>query len=277
MFTEDGIGKLFDDKSYAPPPLPDLTLADLTTPAMSEAIAGMTLPLRIGLLGDGRPLAADLATLPHLLIAGKPGSGKSTALHGMLRSLVDSYAAREWLLLVDPKRFELARYGDSPAVARLTADGSPCILHDPNMIACLIADLAGAIDARYTMMQEQGLRDWGDVEARDKTAKRWVLVVDELSEHLDYSSNRNRLAKILRLGRAAGVHVIATTYPTSRAFSDAVRIHVPARMCLTVESAKHSVMAIGTSGAESLPGPGHALIKLPGQTATARIRLARVE
>lgn len=216
-------------------------------------LAKLAAPLDIALGVDqqGQPVIVNLGELPHLLIAGATGSGKSVALNGCILSLLRNGPDVVRLALCDLKRVELSAYEGLPHLIRPVAK-------DGMAAWDLLSLLAAEIDRRYRLMESEGQRDW--------QGGKIVLVVDELGDLVTgYRECLEPLTRIMQLGRAAGVHaILATQRPDSAIVSGVVKAQIPTRLCFAVSTAVDSRVVLGRKGAEDLLGRGDGLLMRQG-------------
>lgn len=234
------------------------------------------LPIPVGVGVDGESVWADLATAPHLLIAGTSGSGKSVALSAVVASLIERRTPHEVRIhLIDPKRVELGAFGDAPQVERVVTEKSEAV--------AVLADAVDLMDTRYRQLEEAGYRNIGEwnVSARAIPAARdqWayhVIVVDELADLMMSNDRKDVEADIVRiaqLARAAGIHlVLATQRPTVDVVTGLIKANVPSRWAFTVASATDSKVILDGTGAQALAGKGDSLWSPVGTTQPVRVQ-----
>lgn len=234
------------------------------------------LPINLGAArSDGSPVTFDLRKAPHMLIAGTTGSGKSVAIHGILCDLLRTQTPADLgLVLIDPKRVELSDYADLPHLAMP-------VQCDPLGAIEALGWVLEQVEARFTLMQEHGARDIAalplSVLAAAGQPRALLMVVDELADLIMASKSlpgpmRERikrgelgetevtLARILQIGRAAGVHcILATQRPSSDIVTGVIKANVPTRLTFALQNATDSRVAMGRKGAEELAGKGDAL------------------
>ena len=192
-----------------------------------------------------------LHSQPHVLIGGRTGAGKSVLLAGLVYTAMIADPADLRFVLIDPKRVELRRFAVSPHCIGYASE-------PPTMLAALQA-VEKIMDRRYITMQETGLRNTVDPHI--------YVYIDELADLLDVcgKSAGKTLKRLLQLGRAAGVHVIAATQHVSRrTLPAAIQLNFTGVAALPQRSAIESRQMIGTAGAENLP-VGYAYIITPQQ------------
>ena len=233
------------------------------------------LPIALGQDVGGLDEVLDLKELPHLLIAGATGTGKSVCLNTIVASMLLTNSNEQVrLLMVDPKGVELTPYDGIPHLI------SP-VISDP-------ADFGPALEGLIQVMQQRYQR-FRDVSARDirsyndgpyKPMPSLVVVVDELAE-LMLSEGRDAESKLVRLaqlGRAAGIHlVLSTQRPTVDVVTGLLKANIPTRICFTVASQVDSRVILDMNGGEDLMGRGDMLLLTKESTQPRRIQGAYVE
>ena len=231
---------------------------------MENVSPTVRLPVYLGQDVTGNAFGFDLADAPHLLIGGTTGSGKSVCLHAILLSLLTRFDAKQLqLVLIDPKRVELAPYGQLPHVS----DG---ILTSASDAMPVLNGLVAEMERRETALAQAGARDIDDVRAQGLTLPRIVVVVEELAELLAQSPIiEDPLIRLVQKARASGIHlVIATQSPDAKTFSGLLRLNVPSRIALTVQKSAESKIILDETGAEKLLGKGDMLVRLLGKPVT---------
>ena len=218
------------------------------------------LPLIIGQDTMGNALVRDLAVMPHLLLAGSTGSGKSVVLHSFLMSLLCKKSPQELrLLLIDPKRLEFAAYAD---IAHLLVP----IVTDAKGAVASLRWVVNHMHERYELMAKAGARDIIHYHQRVRNAvplPYLVIVIDELSD-LMISAGRDieeALIRIAQMARAAGIHIIAATQrPSVDVLTGLIKVNFPSRISLRVSSKIDSRTILDSTGAEKLLGRGDMLL-----------------
>ena len=238
-----------------------------STETFREASRKMALPLIVGKDTTGRPYIADLAKMPHLLVAGATGQGKSVCLNAMLTSLLLEKTPDELkLLLVDPKRVEMGMYEDESHLVHPVVKE---VQDAKNALNWAVHEM----DERYTRMSRLNTKnitgynqrlaslqgklppDLADLEPMPYIA----IVIDELADLMlqcrkDVEPCSIRLAQ---LARACGIHmIIATQRPSVDVVTGLIKANFPCRICFRVSSRQDSMTTLGTSGAEKLLGNG---------------------
>ena len=226
---------------------------------------------------SGNPIIADLVDMRHLLIAGTTGSGKSVMTNTLIMSLLYRNSPSDMrLIIVDPKRVEMAVYKNIPHL--LTP-----IINDTSKALSAMKWAAGEMDRRYTIMEEEGVKTINDYnikmaeaaktaekdsenpESESETGKMpyIVIVIDEMSDLMMQASKELEplIVRIAQLGRAAGIHlVLATQKPVVKVITGLIKGNIPSRIAFRVLSSMDSRIILDTSGAEKLLGQGDMLL-----------------
>ncbi len=244
------------------------------------------LPIALGKTINGEPYATDLAKMPHLLIAGSTGSGKSVMINSLICSILfKSTASDVRLIMVDPKRVELELYARIPHL--LTP-----IITDPKRAANALNWAVGEMENRYKLLASVGVRNIEGfnravTEAPDPTRfpdgppprlPYIVIIIDELADLMMVASNEveTAIARLAQMARAVGIHlVIATQRPSVDVITGLIKANFPARISFRVSSKVDSRTILDTNGAEQLLGQGDMLFS-PGSSRLIRIHGAYV-
>ncbi len=255
-------------------PVPGEALVGLEVPAPSTADVALRslmdipdfrkisskggLPIALGEDTGGNPVVTDLASLPHLLIAGATGSGKSVCLNSIVASLLFTKPPDQLrIVMVDPKRVELTPFNGIPHLI------SPVIVDVEEVNPTLRALIAEML-RRYKLMEECGTRNISGYNAKAKEPMPYlVLIVDELADLMmmgGFEMEQN-LVRLAQLGRAIGIHlVLATQRPSVNVVTGLLKANVPARVAFAVASQVDSRVILDTIGAEKLLGRGDMLL-----------------
>jgi DNA segregation ATPase FtsK/SpoIIIE, S-DNA-T family len=234
-------------------------------------------PLRIGLGQNvsGQPVAADLASMPHLLVAGTTGSGKSVCVNGIIAGLLLQNTPDDLkLVMVDPKRVELTGYNGIPHLA------APVVVDMDRVIATLQWALR-EMDARYKMFAEVGARNITDFNKKVKNHKKLerlpyvVIIIDELADlmMLAPEDTERAITRLAQMARATGIHmIIATQRPSVDVVTGLIKANFPARIAFAVASSTDSRVILDTTGAERLLGQGDMLFQSPDAASPVRLQ-----
>ncbi len=224
---------------------------------------------------SGEMVLADLTKLPHLLVAGTTGSGKSVFLHSMIASLMFRYGP-EYLrfIMVDPKLVEFGRYDGIPHL--LTSE---TIINATDALAAMDY-LVAEMESRYQLLRQYNVANIADYNAKinPKLTQKLpylVLIVDELADLMSVSkkSFEAKLQRLAQKARAAGIHlVLATQRPDTQIISGTIKTNFPCRIALKVSSAVDSGTILNGGGAEKLLGHGDLLYMNPSSSELARIQ-----
>ena len=233
------------------------------------------LAVSLGLDVSGKPIVADIARMPHVLIAGQTGSGKSVCINAFLASILFRAAPTEVkLILVDPKRVELTGYNGIPHLL------SPVIVEPEKVISALRWVMA-EMDRRYKLFAEAGARniDGYNEMSGFQALPYIVLFIDELADIMLFSpvEVEDAITRIAQMSRATGIHmVLATQRPSVDVITGLIKANVPSRIAFAVASQVDSRVILDTQGAEKLLGKGDMLYLPPEQAKPMRIQGAFV-
>jgi len=228
----------------------------LETKEVKSAVSPLTLVL--GQDVTGAPALADLATMPHLLIAGATGAGKSVMINTLLTSLLyRNSPAQLKLILVDPKRVELNLYKDIPHLL------TPVIVEPEKTISALKWAVA-EMERRLKLFSEVGKRNINEYNAikQEESMPYIVVVIDEMSDLMMMAGAEVEalIVRLAQLARAAGIHLIlATQRPSVNVITGLIKANVPARLAFRVASNVDSRTILDQGGAEKLLGRGDLL------------------
>jgi S-DNA-T family DNA segregation ATPase FtsK/SpoIIIE len=229
----------------------------------SEVFNKMTSPLAIALGRDvsGQPLLADLARMPHLLVAGQTGSGKSVCIAAIAACLAMNNAPEDMrLVMIDAKMVELLRFNGLPHLLGKVET-------DVQRIMGVLRWLVVEMEHRYRLLEGVHARE---IEAYNRKAKhripRIVVIVDELADLMMSAPDQteHNLVRLAQMARATGIHlVVATQRPSTDVVTGLIKANFPARLAFSVASGIDSRVILDTTGAESLLGRGDMLFQNP--------------
>ncbi|GAB4152545.1 MAG: hypothetical protein Fur0021_17410 [Candidatus Promineifilaceae bacterium] len=255
----------------------DINAVRLRTVLEAEAFRRIKSPLAVALGRDvsGAPVATDLARLPHLLIAGTTGSGKSVCLGSLIATLVfNNTPDRLKIVLIDPKKVELSRYNGLPHLLGPAET-------DHERVIGVLRWLTAEMDQRYQLFAELGARNitvYNEKISRHPDAQPLPYVavfIDELADLMAmYPSDVERtLCRLAQMARATGIHlVVATQRPSTDVITGLIKANFPARIAFSVASSIDSRVVLDSVGAEHLLGRGDMLFLSPEASAPARIQ-----
>jgi S-DNA-T family DNA segregation ATPase FtsK/SpoIIIE len=237
-----------------------------------------TLRLAFGQDVSGGPIAADLTAMPHLLIAGTTGSGKSVCVNGIIACLLLQNTPDECkLLLVDPKRVELTGYNGVPHLIM------PVVVDIERVVGAL-QWVTREMDERYRRFSKTGVRNIADFNTRavkegEKKIPYLVVIIDELADLMMLAPDETEriITRLAQLARATGIHLIlATQRPSVDVVTGLIKANFPARVAFAVASSVDSRVILDQPGAESLLGRGDMLFQSPDAPAPIRAQGAYV-
>jgi DNA segregation ATPase FtsK/SpoIIIE, S-DNA-T family len=257
-----------------------IALVSLQEVMDNPAFKNMKSPLKIALGKDvsGNPVAADLTAMPHLLIAGTTGAGKSVCINDILTCFLLNKTPDDLrLVLVDPKRVELTGYNGIPHLL------SPVIVDAEHVVGAL-QWMMREMDNRYRKFSETQTRNIADYNLRceqnqEKKLPYLLVVIDELSDLMMLAPDETERAitRLAQLARATGIHlIIATQRPSTDILTGLIKANFPARIAFAVASSVDSRVILDQPGAERLLGRGDMLFQAPDAPAPIRIQSAFV-
>ena len=234
------------------------------------------LPLALGKDTTGNPVVSDLTSMPHLLIAGSTGSGKSVGLNTMICSLLyKATPADVRFLLIDPKRLELGIYEGIPHLL------AP-VVTDAKEAAMRLKWIVGKMDERYKQLQAKAVRNiegYNKEVGPEERLPYWVVVVDELADLMMVSAGevQNSLVRLAQIARAVGIHlIVATQRPSVDVVTGLIKANFPTRIAFQVASKVDSRTVLDANGAEQLLGKGDMIFVPPGASRQMRVHGAWV-
>ncbi len=225
------------------------------------------LMLAIGKDISGKPLVADLAEMPHLLVAGTTGSGKTVCLNSLMTSILFNASPEEVkLIMIDPKMVEMSGYNDLPHLI------CPVVTDAKKAVAALNW-VVGEMESRYKIFNKEQVRNIKGYHAKGNKMPYIVVVVDELADLMQVAAKsiEGSIARIAQLARAAGIHLIlATQRPSVNVITGVIKANFPARISFKVASQIDSRTVLDMKGSESLLGKGDLLFIKPGDAKPVR-------
>ena len=215
------------------------------------------LPIALGKNISGKPIVGDLASMPHLLIAGTTGSGKSVCINTIILSLLYRHTPdRCKFILIDPKMLELSTYEGIPHLL--------CpVITEAKKAASVLGWVVKEMESRYRLMTKEGVRNIDGYNTKHKLPMPYiVVVVDEMSDLMLVAGKEieNYIQKLSQMARAAGIHIImATQRPSVDVITGTIKANFPTRISFQVTSKIDSRTILGEQGAEQLLGKGDML------------------
>ena len=215
------------------------------------------LPIALGKNISGIPIVGDLASMPHLLIAGTTGSGKSVCINTIILSLLYRHTPDKCkFILIDPKMLELSTYEGIPHLL--------CpVITEAKKAASVLGWVVKEMESRYRLMTKEGVKNIDGYNTKHKLAMPYiVVVVDEMSDLMLVAGKEieNYIQKLSQMARAAGIHIImATQRPSVDVITGTIKANFPTRISFQVTSKIDSRTILGEQGAEQLLGKGDML------------------
>ncbi len=246
----------------------------LASNVMQKAKSKLTVAL--GLDVSGSPVAVDLAKMPHVLVAGTTGSGKSVLINAFISSLLFRASPQEVrLILIDPKRVEFTVYNGIPHLL------TPVIVENEKILSAL-KWAVNEMDKRYKIFAERGVRN---IDAYNELSgfqalPYIVVVIDELADLMMFApvDVEDAIARLAQMARATGIHlVIATQRPSVNVITGLIKANIPCRIAFNVSSMIDSRVILDSPGAEKLLGRGDMLYVPPDSAKPSRIQGAYIE
>lgn len=266
-------------------PIPGKSLVGIEIPNISPEVVGLKnllsdeamrtqkskLAIGLGLDVSGNPVIADVARMPHVLIAGTTGSGKSVLINAVIATILFRASPQEVkLILVDPKRVELTDYADIPHLL------TPVIV-EPDKILSALRWATAEMDRRYKLFHDAQVRNIaGYNELSGFQALPYiVIVVDELNDLMQFApvEVEDTIIRLAQMARATGIHlVIATQRPSVDVITGLIKANIPCRIAFNVSSMVDSRVIIDQPGAEKLLGKGDMLYVPPDASKPMRVQ-----
>ncbi len=224
----------------------------------------------VGLDIAGNVIVADIAKMPHMLVAGATGSGKSVCINTLICSILYKYSPEEIkMIMIDPKMVELSVYNDIP---HLLIPVVTNMKKAPNALNWAVAEM----NRRYKLFAESKVKDInGYNEKFDEMLPRIVLIIDELADLMMVSPNEieDAICRLAQMARACGIHlVIATQRPSVDVITGLIKANIPSRIAFSVSSQTDSRTILDTGGAEKLLGRGDMLYYPMGANKPVRLQ-----
>ena len=215
------------------------------------------LPIALGKNISGKPITGDLSSMPHLLIAGTTGSGKSVCINTIILSLLYKHTPEKCkFILIDPKMLELSTYEGVPHLL--------CpVITEAKKAASVLGWVVKEMESRYRLMTKEGVRNIDGYNQKHKISMPYIVViVDEMSDLMLVAGKEieNYIQKLSQMARAAGIHIImATQRPSVDVITGTIKANFPTRISFQVTSKIDSRTILGEQGAEQLLGRGDML------------------
>lgn len=245
----------------------------LSSTVMQKAKSKLTVAL--GLDVSGNPVVADINKMPHVLIAGTTGSGKSVALNAFIASILFRSSPQEVkFIMVDPKRVEMTGYNGIPHLL------TPVIVEQEKILSALKWAM-GEMDRRYKLFAERGVRNIDSYNELSgfQALPYIIIIIDELADLMIFApvEVEDSIARLAQMARATGIHlVIATQRPSVDVITGLIKANIPCRIAFNVSSLVDSRVILDGPGAEKLLGRGDMLYVPPDQAKPTRIQGAFV-
>ena len=272
-------------------PIPGQSLVGIEVPNSARAVLGLqtlleskefsrvkgSLGLVIGKTINGSLLAKSLIKMPHILVAGTTGSGKSVLIHNFILSLIFNYGPQDLrFILIDPKRVELTLYRGIPHLYT-----NP--ITDPKKALQALVWIVSEMERRYELLEERGARDVNSynqsVSGDDEHLPYLVIVIDELADLMQTFPREieGNIVRIAQKSRAVGIHlIISTQRPSVNIITGVVKANIPVRIALQVASNIDSRTILDAAGAENLIGAGDLLYSSSESKKSVRVQSAFV-
>ena len=243
-----------------------VVLKDILASSRFRKSSGMSIALGKDL--GGNPTFTNLQKMPHLLVAGTTGSGKSVCVNGLILSLMYRFSPRQLqLLMIDPKQVELSIYEGIPHLISLSrtpeSKNEGSIICDPKRAAMALHQIVELMEYRYGLFASARVRNLEEYNQTAEEPLPWVVVIiDELADLMMVAAKtvETSICRIAQKARAAGIHlVLATQRPSADVITGLIKVNVPSRIAFAVSSQVDSRVILDTGGAEQLLGKGDML------------------
>lgn len=218
--------------------------------------ATYALPICIGVNMRGKPVMKDLSKMPHLLVAGTTGSGKSVGLNSFILSLINKLKPEDLkFVLIDPKRIEFSMYNNQKYMLRP-------VITDMNTASQCLAQLCQEMNDRYEKFEKTMVRNIGEYHDKGYNLPYIVCVIDEFADLIMFDKTvEKQVLMLAQKARAAGIHlIIATQRPSVDVITGTIKANLPTRLSYKVASPADSMTILNTAGAEDLLGRGDSLL-----------------
>lgn len=288
LVLEDAIGIEVANEKPSVVPLKMI----LNSPQYREKSAKMELPVALGITVTNEPFFLDLAKMPHLLVAGATGMGKSVGLNAIIASLLYAKHPSEMkFVMVDPKKVELDFYAAlEKHYLAVLPDADEVIITDTTKVVHTLRSLCTEMDERYDLLRDGGVRKITEYNEKflnrklnplkgHKYLPYIVVVIDEFADLLMTAGREieEPIARLAQKARAVGIHlVIATQRPTTDVITGTIKANFNSRIAFKVNSGVDSKTIIDSSGAQRLIGRGDMLVLYPGSD-MVRVQCALIE
>ena len=245
----------------------------IESPEFKKALPQGGVPIALGRNVTGKPVVVDLTKMPHVLIAGATGAGKSVCINSIITCILTHFSPEAVrLILVDPKRVELTDYADIPHLAFSR------VVTDPDEVVGVLNVVVTEMERRYRRFQQEGARNIAAYNAVDRPEGKlpyWVVILDELADMMMAApvAVEQQIVRLAQLARATGIHlVIATQRPSVNVVTGLIKANFPTRFAFATTSQTDSRVILDHAGAEKLLGRGDMLF-----VSTERLTPMRVQ
>ena len=250
-------------------------LADILESRKFEEAQPGQLLFGVGEDVEGQPVVLDICRMPHLLVAGSAGSGKSVQMHAILLSLMMKYTPQQVkVVLIDPKQTEFTPYEHTP---HMLYDH---VIREPMEALTILKWLNLEMERRYGIFVNNGVRNidvYNEKAAKNRTLPKLVILIDEIADLVLFGKKEfeDSVLRIAQKARAAGIHIVlGTQRPTADVITGMLKANIPARMAFKTATAVESRTILDTAGAENLLGNGDLLYTTPGLMKPLRCQAA---